>query len=60
MKIGCTPKEAADKNVFVFPTKGYDEILFFQSKQEMLKSAAAQIAYKKKTAPPDCNSRGAV
>ena len=47
-------------DVFVFPTKGYDEILFFQSKQEMLKSAAAQIAYKKKTAPPDCNSRGAV
>lgn len=41
MKIECTPKEAADKSVFVFPTKGYDEILFFQSKQEMLKSAAA-------------------
>lgn len=28
-------------DVFVFPTKGYDEILFFQSKQEMLKSADA-------------------
>lgn len=28
-------------DVFVFPTKDYDEILFFQSKQEMLKSAAA-------------------
>lgn len=41
MKIECTPKEAADKNVFVFPTKDYCEILFFQSKNEMLKSAAA-------------------
>lgn len=31
----------SNTNIFMFPTKSYCEILFFQSKQEMLKSAAA-------------------
>lgn len=30
----------SNTNIFMFPTKNYCEILFFQSKQEMLKSAA--------------------
>lgn len=31
----------SNTNIFMFPTKNYCEILFFQNKQEMLKSAAA-------------------
>ena len=31
----------SNTHIFIFPTKNYCEILFFQNKQEMLKSAAA-------------------
>lgn len=30
----------SNTHIFIFPTKSYCEILFFQSKQELLKSAA--------------------
>ncbi|MBQ8824204.1 MAG: hypothetical protein IJZ64_03130 [Ruminococcus sp.] len=30
-----------ENTIFIFPTKGFCEILFFQNKQELLKSVAA-------------------
>lgn len=41
MELEHTPKETTDERILVFPIKGCAEILFFQSKQEMLKSAVA-------------------